>query len=127
MYKKILVAMDNSDLAKKALNKAIELAKLANSEVYVVTVIEKETPHNKAEAEKLLTHAEEQAEDQGVMINPFIRVGEPPDEVVFLAMDERIDLIVLGEHGETGVRRLLLGSTAQEVIRFAKCSILVVK
>ena len=42
-------------------------------------------------------------------------------------MEKEIDLIVLGSRGETGVRRILIGSTAQEVIRFAECSVLVVK
>ncbi|MEA1993615.1 MAG: universal stress protein [Euryarchaeota archaeon] len=127
MFERILVAMDRSELAQKALKKAVKLAKLANSEIYIVTVIQKKTPHNFAEAEKILNDAEEYAASQGLEAKTFVKVGEPPDEIVFLAVHEKVELIVLGERGETGVRRLLLGSTAQETIRFAKCSVLVVK
>ncbi|MCK4310323.1 MAG: universal stress protein [Methanomicrobia archaeon] len=127
MYKRILVAMDSSNLAKKALSKAIDLAKLTNSEIYLVNVIEKANPENTAKAESIINEAEGYAETQGMQVKRFIKVGEPPDEVVFLAMEEKVDLIALGERGETGIRRLLLGSTAQEVIRFARCSVLVVK
>jgi len=127
MYKKILVAMDSSDLAKKALSKAIDLAKLTNFEIYVVNVIKKENPHTTAQAGEIISDAEEYAEAQGMRVETFIKTGEPPDEIVFLAMDKKVDLIVLGSRGETGVRRILLGSTAQEVVRFARCSVLVVK
>jgi nucleotide-binding universal stress UspA family protein len=127
MYKRILVAMDSSDLAKKALDKAIKLAKITGAEVYLIHVIRKGTPHNTAMAETLMNDGAAYAETNGVEVEKFIKVGEPPDEIVFLAMEKKIDLIVLGERGETGVRRLLLGSTAEEVIRFARCSILVVK
>lgn len=57
MYKRILVAMDSSDLAKKALSKAINLAKLTNSEIYVVNVIKKENPHTTAQAEEIMSDA----------------------------------------------------------------------
>ncbi len=127
MYKRILVAMDSSDLAKKALSKAIDLAKLINSEIYVVNVIKKENPHTTAQAEEIMSDAKEYAEAQGMGVETFIKTGESPDEIVFLAMDKKVDLIVLGSRGETGVRRILIGSTAQEVIRFARCSVLVVK
>lgn len=127
MYKRILVAMDSSDLAKKALSKAIDLAKLTNSEIYVVNVIKKENPHTTAQAEEIMSDAEEYAEVQGTRVETFIKTGESPDEIVFLAMDKKVDLIVLGSRGETGVRRILIGSTAQEVVRFARCSVLVVK
>ena len=127
MYKRILVAMDSSKLAKKALSKAVKLAKLMNSEIYLIHVMEKESPTNTAKAEGIINEAEECVKEQGMQAKSFVKIGEPPDEVVFLAMEEKVDLIVLGERGETGIRRLLLGSTAQEVIRFARCSVLVIK
>lgn len=121
------MAMDSSDLAKKALEKAVKLAQLTDSEIYVVTVMKEKSSHETAKAERIIKEAEDYINSQGLNAETFIKEGEPPDEIVFLAMKKEIDLIVLGSRGETGVRRILIGSTAQEVIRFAECSVLVVK
>jgi nucleotide-binding universal stress UspA family protein len=53
--------------------------------------------------------------------------GDPATEIVRYANDERVDLIVMGTHGRTGVERLLMGSVAEKVMRDAPCSVLVVK
>ena len=121
------MAMDSSDMAKKALDRAVKLAQLTDSEIYVVTVMKEKSSHEIAKAERIIKEAEDYINSQGLNAETFIKEGEPPDEIVFLAMKKEIDLIVLGSRGETGVRRILIGSTAQEVIRFAECSVLVVK
>ncbi len=54
-------------------------------------------------------------------------VGDPAHEVVKLAKDHRVDLIVMGTHGRTGLRRFLLGSVAEHVVRQAHCAVLTVK
>lgn len=53
--------------------------------------------------------------------------GDPASEIVNLAKAEHVDLIVLGTHGRTGLERLLLGSTAEQVLRRAPCPVLAVK
>lgn len=53
--------------------------------------------------------------------------GDPADEIVRYARDARMDLIVMGTHGRTGLERLLMGSVAERVLRDATCSVLVVK
>ena len=66
-------------------------------------------------------------------VNPTIPVshvlleGDPATEVVRLAHDARMDLIVMGTHGRTGLERLLMGSVAEKVMRESSCSVLVVK
>jgi nucleotide-binding universal stress UspA family protein len=66
-------------------------------------------------------------------VNPSIRVrhvllvGEPADEILRFAGESRVDLIVVGTHGRTGLERLLMGSIAEKVLRGAACSVLVVK
>ena len=56
-------------------------------------------------------------------------VGPSPigDAIVDVAREEKVDLIVMGTHGKTGLRRLLLGSVAENVIRYAECPVLVVR
>jgi nucleotide-binding universal stress UspA family protein len=65
--------------------------------------------------------------------NPAIPVhhvfleGDPAGEIARYATDANIDLIVMGTHGRTGLERLLLGSVAEQTLRNAPCSVLVVK
>jgi nucleotide-binding universal stress UspA family protein len=53
--------------------------------------------------------------------------GDPASEIVRFAERQAVDLIVMGTHGRTGIRRILLGSVAERVVRSAPCSVLVVR
>jgi len=55
------------------------------------------------------------------------RLGFPADEIVRFAVEESIDLIVMGTHGRRGLRHVLLGSVAENVLRTANCPVLVVR
>jgi nucleotide-binding universal stress UspA family protein len=55
------------------------------------------------------------------------RIGNATDEILGLAEDVGADLIVIGSHGRTGLRRLLLGSTSEQVVRNAKCPVIVAR
>jgi universal stress protein A len=54
-------------------------------------------------------------------------VGKPAEEILRVAREEKVDLIVMGTHGRTGVRHLLLGSVAEEVTRHAPCPVFTVR
>jgi nucleotide-binding universal stress UspA family protein len=54
-------------------------------------------------------------------------VGAPPEEIVRFAEEEGVDLIIMGAHGWTGVRRLILGSVAENVLRKSPCPVLTVR
>jgi nucleotide-binding universal stress UspA family protein len=56
-----------------------------------------------------------------------IREGKPAAEIIRFAAEKKADLIVIGSRGKGGLERLLLGSVADEVVRTAPCSVLVVK
>jgi universal stress protein A len=56
-----------------------------------------------------------------------IAVGTPTEEILRLAREEQVDLIVMGTHGRTGVRHLLLGSVAEAVVRHAPCPVFTVR
>jgi nucleotide-binding universal stress UspA family protein len=65
--------------------------------------------------------------DADIACEHFFMVGEPAEEIVRLANDEHVDLIVLGTHGRRGLGRLLMGSIAERVVRTATCPVVTVK
>jgi nucleotide-binding universal stress UspA family protein len=60
-------------------------------------------------------------------INAHFRSGEPPQEICDFAEQNAVDLIVIGTHGWKGFRHLILGSTAENVVRMATCPVLTVR
>ena len=61
------------------------------------------------------------------IVKTYSRIGVPANEIVRFAQEESMDLIVMGTHGWTGFRHLILGSTAENVVRTATCPVLTVK
>lgn len=62
-----------------------------------------------------------------VQVEHYFRLGDPAKEIVGLAAETSCDLIVMGTHGRTGLRRLLMGSVAEQVMRKAPCPVLTLK
>lgn len=62
-----------------------------------------------------------------VPLDVQVAVGRPVDEILRLAREQRVDLIVMGTHGRTGLRHLLLGSVAEAVARQAPCPVFTVR
>lgn len=56
-----------------------------------------------------------------------VRVGDPGTEIVEYAKDIKADVIVMPSHGRTGIKRLLLGSVTERVLRIAECPVLVLR
>jgi nucleotide-binding universal stress UspA family protein len=56
-----------------------------------------------------------------------VAVGKPAEEILRVAHEERVDLIIMGTHGRTGLRHLLLGSVAEEITRHAACPVFTVR
>ncbi len=62
-----------------------------------------------------------------VPVQVHIAVGKPSEEILRVAREEGVDLIIMGTHGRTGVRHLLLGSVAEDVTRHAPCPVFTVR
>jgi nucleotide-binding universal stress UspA family protein len=62
-----------------------------------------------------------------IAVRQVLLVGDPATEILRYATENKTDLIVVGTHGRTGLARLLMGSVAEQVLRGAPCSVLVVK
>ncbi len=143
MYKKILVALDGSEYSERALEKAISIAKMFNSQIILLNVIKTEEldvikqysessydlvkSYLEQTAEKLLTEAEDKAKKKGLEdVVKKILFGDPAEKIIDEANNENVDLIAIGTRGLTGVKRVVLGSTTQKVIRWTNKDVLVV-
>lgn len=133
----ILVSVDGSDSSKGAMKSAIEFQRSYGSAVTVIAVADV-PPHIYGvdpsvaegliiEARKIVEEAAAQAEAAGVRVEPMLREGEPAKLIVQLAKEMKSDLIVMGSHGRTGLRRLLMGSVTERVVGHAGCPVLVTR
>jgi nucleotide-binding universal stress UspA family protein len=140
MFKKILLAYDGSDGANRALEAAIDLAKLHQGKIWALAV-EENLPHVIATAgefqdtkeqanekfRKLLQEAQARAATAGVELQPLLRAGHPAQTIVGVARDGEFDVILVGHSGLSGVWAAFLGTTAEKVSRHAPCSVLIVR
>lgn len=136
-WKKILLATDGSKHSSNATEKAIDFAKSYGGTLTAISVVDvpaelyAEAPVLVDElVEKAKGYAENvknMAKATGVEVKTQVREGESHEAVIKLARDESADLIVMGSHGRTGLKRLLMGSVTEKVIGHAPCPVLVVK
>lgn len=142
MFDKIAVPIDGSHCADQALNLAIELARTRGGELAICCVvdpivvvgsappspaIEVLLQDRKSEAQRLVAAACERAQRSGVKASGEMRVGVPYEEIVRFAADAAAHAIVIGTHGRSGVKRLLMGSVAESVLREATVPVIAVR
>jgi len=150
MFGKILVATDGSELAARGVEAAIELAIKTSSELFIVTVTSLMPSYGivmgaewaagagsamddfrqsmEDEAQNILSEAVAKAKSanittQGIHVeNQLAAAG-----IIAAAKDHDVDLIIVSSHGRRGVRRLILGSQAAEVLAMSERPVLVIK
>lgn len=143
IYRKMMVATDGSELAKKAVDTAIKISKMSEAKLYAVYVISyegistaypKEAGWEKAaldyfriEGKEATAYAENSGRTENVEVESIILDGNPAREIVDFAEKNDIDLIVMGTLGKTGLNRFLLGSVAENVVKNSKKAVLIVK
>lgn len=138
MYKKIMVGYDGTKFSDCALKEAIVLTKESGAKLLLVTAPEIELnlqamapDANELIEKKALTdlnRAAAKVKKAGLTCETQIIVTNSTQEtLVETAKKNKIDLIVLGTHGRTGLVRLLMGSTTARVIGHAPCNVLVVR
>jgi len=71
--------------------------------------------------------AKQRAEASGIKVQVFVREAETWQTIIDMAADKKADTIIMGSHGRTGLKRLLMGSVTEKVIGHAPCPVLVVK
>jgi nucleotide-binding universal stress UspA family protein len=77
--------------------------------------------------QELTAHVEKELRAAGFETEARVLLGDPGEVLVRLAKDENVQLIVVGSHGRTGLRKLLLGSVANHVVTHAPCGVLVAR
>jgi len=139
MFRKILVAYDGSEGAKSALAKAQEIAKAANADIHILAVgripeyaetvseVEEEKQQAQNYYSKIMDAAQRELKKQGLSPVVHIDFGKPADTILRIAEALGVDLLVLGTHPHSAVRRRVLGATVDKVIDHAHCSVLVVR
>ncbi len=143
---RIMVPTDFSRSSDKALKQALDIAAQYRSHIFLVHVIHGEITQcvydycisseevKKAE-EQLTTAARKNLEKQlakfpaakQVKVSPLIRRGHPSEELLKTEKKERIDLIVIASLGQTRLLKYLIGSIARNVLKGAKCPVLLTR
>ena len=136
---KVLVCTDGSEYAGKAVKFAAQFTKNYGAELTTLYVIEDEESREKPvsddygnkhyKAKESLEKAEEiiSQVDSNINANERIAAGPISPEIVRIAEDEKFDILIVGTRGLRGLKRMLLGSVADDVIHFANCPVLVVR
>ena len=142
MYKKILVPLDGSALAERAINHASDIARGTGAELILLQVVqvpmakvpeagqkEEETSIREvaAGAKAYLDGIAARGIQEGVKARTVILEGAAVGAILGFAHDEDVDLIVMSTHGRTGFSKALLGSVAEEVMLTTKRPVLLVK
>jgi nucleotide-binding universal stress UspA family protein len=138
VIKKILVATDGSAYSRRAASFAIEMAKAPNAEIVALHVIEINRPKmleasslENAKAKQVETcfrDFEEEANKAGIRLQTkMILSREIPQTIIDEIEVQNPDIVVMGSHGLTGLRKLLLGSVSIEVLKKSAVPVLIVK
>jgi len=140
--KRILVPVDFSECSRKALQYAASFAKQFDAEIVLLHVVEPpvysegtglaptsmvfdDTTIRVAAAKQLAEWRNQIA--SGATVKANVRSGVPYHQIIQSAEETNTDLIVIGTEGRTGLARMLIGSTAERVVRHAPCPVMVVR
>lgn len=144
MYRNILLPTDFSPCANAALHQAVTIAERFQGTVTMlhVVVVHESDPSNlktlmatsSISYDKIITTAEEMLHTKEGMIETpvliekvLLRGISPTSEILSYAAEHHPDLIVMGTHGRTGIRRLVMGSVAEKIIRLSNSPVMTVR
>jgi nucleotide-binding universal stress UspA family protein len=139
MFAKILHANDGSEHASHALSLTLAIAKQNNSELHMVSVeeidylpefieeVREETGTAARRFHGVLQRARAMAEESHVKLHTHVVAGHPVRDIVKLAADLNVDLLVIGATGHSALYERMVGSRADRIMQLAQCPVLVVK
>lgn len=145
LYRRILVPVDGSATSTRGLREALRIAKAEHARVWLLHVLDEffalSDPESarysdlliaslKRGGERILARAESFARARGIRaktLMPEIVGGPAAGEIIRQAKKVHADLIVIGTHGRRGLRRLALGSDAEQVVRSSPVPVLLVR
>ena len=136
--KRILVGFDGSVYAEQAFEMALNLAALSGAKLAIVSVATLPEPPGSVETKATIEAATEhyeaifetlrrRAEDRGLTLESRILVGHPAEQIIRLAAETHVDLVVVGHRGRSRIREWVFGSVSRRIVNHAPCSVLVVR
>ena len=139
-FHRVVVATDFSEESLSAMETAFDLTLEHANVVFLVHVIEPFVPNdpigglhpsvlamNERALEELKALVPENREGDAEIQTTVLCDASPSKAIACFAREENADLIVVGTHGRTGLTRMLMGSTAESLLRYSPCQVLVVK
>ena len=134
---RILVAVDGSSNSDFAVDQALSMAATCNSQFFAISVADVYPVYmegapdvkNKVteETRKILGKVEEKAKKANIPCETILHFGRQPHEFIVKEAKERdVDLIVMGTHGRTGLKKFVMGSVTQKVIGYTPCPVMIV-
>ncbi|MCU4802091.1 universal stress protein [Halobacteria archaeon HArc-gm2] len=137
MYERILFPTDGSAGTAHVALQAIDLAQQYGATIHVLHVVDEDLrglveglsgeDALETEGQRALERIEQMAEAHGVDVTTAIEEGDPAESIVAYADDIHADLIVAGTHGRTGIKRRVIGSVAERIVRNATCPVMTVR
>ena len=138
-FNNILVPTDGSEFTKPAIDRAVELAKAVGGRITAIYVIDHTVFGNipmdssvtsvydmmNKEGHEATAYVKDLCEKNGIEAEELIVEGAPVKSIVSVSGD--YDVIVMGTLGRTGFAKLMMGSVAERVVRYAKCPVMVVR
>lgn len=138
--KKILVPTDFSPDSDRLVQYAVMTAKQFGAKILLFHAIEP-FPYTTTDAfmvvdnsealrsiaDSLLKNSAALLKKKGVQVQASMSIGSPAREIVMKAEREKVDLIIMGTHGRTGMEHVLLGSVAEKVVRLSRCPVLTIR
>jgi len=139
-FKKILVPLDGSEPSGRALDASIQFAKKFNSKLVLLTVysatgVAAPSPELSGMAierardscQKILEEAEAEVRSETIEVESELAAGNAVDVIVKKSKEGEFDLIVMGARGLSTIKKILVGSVSEGVIKNASCPVLIVK
>ena len=127
----VLLATDGSESAKKAEIAALNIAKSYNIRMAALYVVNVPSTSEQAElvkyGENILNEVAEDGKRVGIEIQRILKLGSPAETILNVAKSLKVHTIVVGSEGRKGIKRVLLGSVAENVVRNAECTVLVAR
>jgi nucleotide-binding universal stress UspA family protein len=136
---KVLVATDGSESSMKAVKRALELAEKEEAEITLMSV----AYYSKDDFDDMPPGIQDKLEDQAadalkkakalfdkkdVKVKTVLEAGVvPANNIIHRAKEDKIDRIIMGSTGMTGLKRALMGSTAAKVVAYAPCSVTIIR
>ena len=145
MFDRIVVGTDGSETATEAVRTAIELAKLSDAKLEIVSAYEPVPQarlkdegqgisgdvayavNPREDVQFVLDKAAGEAKKAKIDVVTHPREGDPADAILDVAEEEKAGLIIVGNKGMTGAKRFLLGSVPNKVSHHAPCSVLIIR